>query len=237
MRAESAAKPVRAQRLARVARPGRKPPDGGDSLRARAYEAIKRRIISLKYRPGMYLNAARVSAELGLGRTPVNQALSQLMHEGMVEIIPRKGAIVRPVSLDEVMAVIDVRIVNEVHCARLAVERASDAEIDHLEAIVARAETLTSTRNVEELMLLDRAFHIGLSRASRNPVLAGILLSLHERSLRFWFISLSDEGHLAPVQDEHRAIVERLRARDAEGIAAVMRTHIESFRATIAKSL
>jgi DNA-binding GntR family transcriptional regulator len=211
-------------------------PDGAP-LRARAYEAIKRRIISLRYRPGAYLNAAQVSAELGLGRTPVNQALSRLMHEGMVEIIPRKGAIVRPVSLEEVMAVIDVRVVNEVHCVRLAVERASDAEVDALEAIVARAEARTPSRDIEALMLLDREFHNRLSRASRNPVLADILLSLHERSLRFWFMSLSDEEHLAPVQREHRAIVERLRARDAEGIAAAMRAHIESFRATIARSL
>lgn len=236
MRAESTAKAVRLERRAKAGAPARSI-SGGASLRARAYEAIKRRIISLKYRPGAYLNAAQVSAELGLGRTPVNQALSQLMHEGMVEIIPRKGAIVRPVSLEEVMAVIDVRIVNEVHCVRLAVERASDAEVDQLEAIVARAEALTPSRDIEALMLLDREFHVRLSRASRNPVLAGILLSLHERSLRFWFMSLSDQEHLAPVQSEHRAIVERLRARDAEGIAAAMRAHIESFRATIAKSL
>lgn len=209
---------------------------GGAPLRARAYEAIKRRIISLKYRPGAYLNAAQVSADLGLGRTPVNQALSRLMHEGMVEVIPRKGAIVRAVSLEEVMAVIDVRFVNEVHCVRLAVERASDAEIDELEAIVKRAEVLTPTRDVEALMLLDREFHDRLARAARNPVLAGILLSLHERSLRFWFISLSDQQHLASVQSEHRGIVECLRARDLEGIAESMRAHIESFRGTIAKS-
>ena len=236
MRAESAAKTIRLERRAKAGVPA---PDmsGGAPLRARAYEAIKRRIISLKYRPGAYLNAAQVSAELGLGRTPVNQALSRLMHEGMVEIIPRKGAIVRSVSLEEVMAVIDARIVNEVHCVRLAVERASGAEVDALEAIVARADALTSSRDIEALMLLDREFHILLSRASRNPALAEILLSLHERSLRFWFISLSDQEHLASVQSEHRAIVERLRARDTEGAAAVMRAHIESFRATIAKSL
>lgn len=209
----------------------------GAPLRASAYEAIKRRIISLKYRPGAYLNASQVSAELGLGRTPVNQALSRLVHEGMVEVIPRKGVIVRPVSLEEVMAIIDARMVNELHCVRLAVERASDAELDELEAIVARAESHTPNRDIEALMLLDREFHIRLSRASRNPALAEILLSLQERSLRFWFVSLSDEEHLEAVQREHHAIVECLRARDAEGIGAAMRAHIDSFRTTIMKSL
>ena len=236
MRTESAVKSPRPERRVKAAVPV-SGTSGGAPLSARAYETIKRHIISLKYRPGAYLNAAQVSAELGLGRTPVNQALSRLMHEGMVEIIPRKGAIVCSVSLEEVMAVIDVRFVNEVHCVRLAVERASDADVDQLEAIVARAEALTPTRDIEALMLLDRDFHDRLSHAARNPVLAGILRSLHERSLRFWFISLSDQEHLASVQSEHRRIVECLRARDAEGVAAAMRSHIESFRGTIAKSL
>lgn len=73
------------------------------SLRARAYEEIKRRIITLRYEPGAYLNEARVSEQLGIGRTPVHQALDRLMLEGMVEVIPRKGVVVRPVSLDEVL--------------------------------------------------------------------------------------------------------------------------------------
>jgi DNA-binding GntR family transcriptional regulator len=236
MRAEGEVRGSRPARRAGAAA-GRPARAAAAPLRTKAYEAIKRRIISLRYRPGAYLNAAQVSEELGLGRTPVSQALSRLMHEGMVDVIPRKGAIVRPVSLEEILAIIEARLVNETHCVRVAAERASDGEIAGLEEICSRAEALTRSRDVEALMLLDREFHIRLSRASRNPVLAEMLLSLHERSLRFWFVSLSDEKHLEAVQREHRAIVDRLRARDADGIAAAMRAHIESFRATIARSL
>jgi DNA-binding GntR family transcriptional regulator len=209
---------------------------GAVLLREAACEEIKRRIIRLDYRPGQYVNAAQVSADLGIGATPVNQALNRLMHEGMVEIIPRKGAIVRPVSLEEILQLIDVRLVNECHCARLAAERASDGELDDLEGVLDRAEKLVAARDVEGLMLLDREFHMRLGRAARNPVLGELLVGLHERSLRFWFISLSDEEHLAAVQQEHRAVAARLRARDPEGAAAAVRSHIESFRATISKS-
>jgi DNA-binding GntR family transcriptional regulator len=213
------------------------PREGAGLLREAACEEIKRRIIRLDYRPGTYINAAQVSADLGIGVTPVNQALNRLMHEGMVQIMPRKGAIVRPVSLEEILQLIDVRLVNESYCARLAAERASEAEIAAIEAVLDRAERLVSRRDIEGLMLLDREFHLRLSRAARHPVLAELLLGLHERSLRFWFISLSDEEHLAAVHREHRAIADALRARDPDAIEAAVRSHIESFRATISRSV
>ncbi|MCC7327629.1 MAG: GntR family transcriptional regulator [Burkholderiales bacterium] len=198
-----------------------------------AYEKIKRLIICMEYRPGSFLNAAQVGAQVGAGITPVNQALNRLMIDGMVELIPRKGAIVRPISLEEILNIVDVRMVIETYCVRLAAERARDDEIARLFTLLEEAEILLRQRDVEGLMLLDREFHIEVSHAARNPVLAEMLLSLHERSLRVWFTSLSDDGHLAQVQHEHRDIAGQLRARDAIGADAAMRLHIESFRSTI----
>ena len=83
------------------------------SLRDAAYEAIKHRIITCTYRPGEYINEANVSAMLGIGRTPVHQAIDRLMLEGMVDVMPRKGVIVKPVSLDEIMQIVEVRLLNE----------------------------------------------------------------------------------------------------------------------------
>jgi DNA-binding GntR family transcriptional regulator len=207
------------------------------SLRARAYEEIKRRIITLNYRPGEYLNEAMISEQLGIGRTPVHQALDRLMLEDMVEVIPRKGVIVRPVSLDEVLQLVEVRLVNETHCAALAAERASEAEIDEMGAILEPTQTLIDLRDIEGLMLLDRNFHSSISAAARNRVLANILLTLHERSLRFWFISLSDEAHLVEVRDQHVDIHAAIKARDGARASKAMREHIDSFRQNIMKSV
>jgi DNA-binding GntR family transcriptional regulator len=207
------------------------------SLRARAYEEIKRRIITLQYRPGEYLNEAMISEQLGIGRTPVHQALDRLMLEDMVEVIPRKGVIVRPVSLDEVLQLIEVRLVNETHCAALAAGRATEAEIDQMAAILAPTQHLIDRRDIEGLMTLDRDYHCSISAAAKNRVLANILLSLHERSLRFWFISLSDEAHLIEVRDQHVEIHEAIRARDGSAASKAMREHIESFRQNIMKSV
>ena len=118
-----------------------------------------------------------------------------LCSDGLVEVIPRKGVIVKPVSLDEVMQMIEVRMIIEPQAARLAAERADEKDIAALSDTLARAEQWTAVRNIEQMMLLDREFHSHVARAARNTVFAGILGKLHERSLRFWFISLTAPDH------------------------------------------
>jgi DNA-binding GntR family transcriptional regulator len=207
------------------------------SLRERAYGEIKRRINRLEYQPGAYINEARVCEDLRIGRTPVHQALDRLMLEGMVQVIPRKGVIVQPISLEQVLQIIEARIVNEVHCVTLAADRAAAEDVAELQAILQGAPALIRARDREGLMNLDRAFHNRIALAARNPVLADLLTSLHERALRFWFISLSDDLQLRRVNEEHRAILDGIAARDAAAAAAAMRAHIESFRKNIARSI
>jgi DNA-binding GntR family transcriptional regulator len=200
------------------------------SLRDQAYSAVKRRIITMRYRPGEYLNEARIGDDLGIGRTPVHQALDRLRLEGMVDIIPRKGVIVRPVSLDEVLELIEIRLVNEPYCAALAARRATSEEIAAMQAVLTRTDEHIPTHDLEALMDLDREFHMGISRAAKNRVLAELLLQLHERSLRFWFISLNDPHHLLQVRREHGEVLQAIAERDCEAAAATIRAHIESFR-------
>ena len=90
-----------------------------------------------------------------------------------------------------------------------------------------------AARSSEQMMLLDREFHGALARASRNAVLRELLSRLHDRSLRFWFISLNTPGHHASVQSQHEEILAAIRDRDPAGAEAAMRAHIEAFRANI----
>ena len=220
-----------------VSDPRKSEAKGTQSLRDAAYDAIKHRIITCAFRPGEYLNEAFVSASLGIGRTPVHQAIDRLMLEGMVEVMPRKGVIVKPVSLDEIMQIIDVRLINEIYGIRLAAERAEQDEIKHLSDILARAAQWIEARNSEQLMLLDREFHNVLALASKNHVLADTLSKLHDRSLRFWFISLNRPGHHAHVHAQHEAILAAIRDHDANGAEAAMRSHIDEFRNNLKRSI
>ena len=207
------------------------------SLRDRAYTEIKRRINRMEYRPGDYLNEAQISRLLKIGRTPVHGALDRLILEGLVQVIPRKGVVVQSISLDQVLQIIDVRLVNEPYCAGLAVERATPQEITKIRELLNSASPHIRSRNREQLMNLDRAFHRQISQAARNPILADILKMLHERSLRFWFISLGNDVQLHRVDEEHRAILDALDRRDKNCAIGAMRAHIESSRRHIAQAI
>jgi len=220
----------RARRLNRV-------PDAPVSLRDRAYQEIKRRINKMEFRPGAYLNEAQISRTLRIGRTPVHQALDRLMLEGLVQVIPRKGVMVESISLDQVLQIIDVRLVNEPFCVGLAAERATPAELSQLRVLLDSAGPLIRARDREQLMDLDRQFHWKISLAAKNIVLADTISRLHDRSLRFWFISLGDDLQLRRVDEEHRVILDAVVRRDAAGAADAMRHHIESSRKHIARAI
>jgi DNA-binding GntR family transcriptional regulator len=217
--------------------PKRPNPATASSLRDAAYDAIKHRIITCTFRPGEYINELQLSSVLKIGRTPVHQALDRLMIEGLVEVIPRKGVIVKPVSLNEVLQIIEVRLINEPFCSRLAAEHADDSDLSEVAEVLKRAKYWASLRNVENMMLLDREFHLLVARSSKNEVLADLLRSLHERSLRFWFISLNAPTQYESVHNQHDAIFAAIRQRDPDEAECAMRIHIESFRANVSQFL
>jgi DNA-binding GntR family transcriptional regulator len=207
------------------------------SLRDRAYIEIKRRINCLDFRPGDYLNEARISRTLRIGRTPVHQALDRLMLEGLVQVIPRKGVVVQPISLDQVLHILEMRLLNESYCVALAAERASPQQIDRMRAVLHSASQLIKSRNREQLMNFDRAFHHQITTAAQNPILSDVITMLHERSLRFWFISMSDDLQLRRIHQEHRDILEAIVRRDGEAASKAMRAHIESSRQHITRAI
>jgi GntR family transcriptional regulator, rspAB operon transcriptional repressor len=207
------------------------------SLRDAAYEAIKHQIITCKFQPGECINEASVAKLLGFGRTPVHQALDRLMLEEMVDVIPRKGVIVKPVILSDVLQMVDVRLVNETYCAQLAAERADDADIKALETVVDRARKAILDRNIHAMMMLDRDFHLALGRATKNNELAELIRKLNERSLRFWYISFTTPDHHNSFQEQHEAILAAVRIHNANRAAVAMRAHVEAFRKSVARQL
>lgn len=199
------------------------------ALRDLAYDEIKTRIITCALKPGEYINEAAVCAMTGFGRTPVHQAIDRLSVEGLVDVLPRKGAIVKPMSFDEIMQIVEARSANEALGGRLAAQRARPDEIARLRAILDDAEAALKEGQAESLMRLDRDFHGVIARASRNAVLADILSKLHDRSLRVWFVSLNSPGRNRLVHEEHTAICEAIARRDPDAAEAAMRAHVESF--------
>jgi DNA-binding GntR family transcriptional regulator len=205
------------------------------SLKEQAYQAIKHRIITCAFEPGQELSENAVANVLKIGRTPVHQAFDRLHSEGLVDVQPRKGIVVRPINLDEVIEIIETRLLNETFAVRLAAERASFAEIVAIRDVLRRVTEIADQDDVEQMMLLDRDFHRLIARAAHNTVLADVLLKLHERSLRLWFISLATSGHQARVHEEHQRIFDAISHRDVDAAQTAMRLHIDSFRQNVLK--
>ncbi|OEZ32874.1 GntR family transcriptional regulator [Variovorax boronicumulans] len=211
-------------------------PEAAISLNETAYLRLKEALVTLAYKPGEYLNTAQVMERLGVGRTPVNQALHRLSAEGLVRIIPRKGAMASPLSINDALELIEVRLVNEVLCMRLAAAAITETELAELQAIAEQFEAAAQRRDAMSVMNLDRLFHEKIAAAARNAMLQDILSVLHARSQRFWAISLAAEGHLAEVIEEHRTIVATLQRHDADAAAEAAKTHVLSFKASMLNS-
>jgi len=198
-----------------------------------AYLLLRDKIISLAYRPGDYLNIATLAQDTGFGRTPLNQALRRLASEGLVRIMPRKGIVVAPLSIDSAFDLIDVRIANERLCATLAAQRMHADDLVQLRRVAEAFEAAAAAKDLHALMNADRVFHETIADIAGNPLLSDILSVLHAQSQRFWAVSLSRPGHSAEVIAEHAAIVDALAAGDAALAADNTEKHIWSFRAAL----
>jgi DNA-binding GntR family transcriptional regulator len=202
-------------------------------LKDRAYEVIRHHIITCHFAPGEKLNELQIGEVLGLSRAPVRHALARLRLEGLVTIRPRKGVEVRPIDPAELLQIIDARIVNECHAARLAAGFFTAADSAAMEAILADTESALASRDTEKMMLLDRRFHGVIAQASGNPILREILGNLNDRAIRFWFISLDQQEHQENVLHDHRAIHAALARHDAKAAEEAVSGHIEAFRRNV----
>jgi DNA-binding GntR family transcriptional regulator len=203
------------------------------SQNERAYALLKDKLTTLAYPPGDFLNIATLVGNLAIGRTPINHALHRLATEGLVQIIPRKGVVVSPLSIDDALHLIDVRLANERLCAQLAATRITAAEVADLRSVAAAFDAAVPTRDMPLIMNCDRLFHERIAAASGNSILIEILKVLHARSQRFWAISLASEGHLAEVTVEHQEIVDALAANDVDAAVRCVEAHIFSFRQSL----
>jgi DNA-binding GntR family transcriptional regulator len=224
--------------LPRAKPPVRQPPTREpkpDSLVARAYREIKDKIITLYFLPGQYLNEAAISSLLDVGRTPVHQALQRLELEGLVEIMPRKGVVVLPDSISEIIKILESRAAVEAELAKTAAANSSAADGKALQALAQAMRGTSSGPGMDEFIACDRAFHRKLAECSGNTVLSDFAQQLHERSIRYWYLHLWQTMDVPATTRQHAAIADAIARHDGERAAAAMREHIDSLKGRLAQ--
>ncbi len=206
------------------------------SLADAAYAALKEKILKLYFLPGQYLNEGALCELLNVGRTPVHQALQRLQHEGLVEVMPRKGIIVQPGSISEILKILDSRVTIEADLARNAASRATAEEAQELMKL-ARVKTSGGTRSqLDDFVEVDRAFHSRFAELAGNPVMSDIARTLHDRSIRYWYLHLWQTFDGRASGNEHTAIAEAIARGDGEAAASAVRAHIESLRTRLMRA-
>lgn len=197
------------------------------SLADKAYHAIRGLIVSLELAPGAVIEERELMEELGIGRTPVREALRRLAQERLVEVYPRRGMFVTGVDVRELARLSEVRLVLEPEAARLAAERATDADRAAIEELL--DELAAGGRDDRELMDLDERIHGAVYRAAHNDLLETTLGQYYVLALRIWSMALDRQHELEEAVDEHRVLLEAIRDGDGPRAAETMRAHVQDF--------
>ena len=194
------------------------------SLADKAYHEIRVLIVSLELAPGTVIDERELIERLEIGRTPIREALRRLAHERLVEVYPRRGMFVTGVDVRELARLSEVREVLEPEAARLAAERATEADRAELAALLDELEAGGS-----ELMDLDERIHRAVYRAAHNQLLEATLEQYYVLALRIWSIALDRAHELEEAVDAHRALLQAIQAGDGARAAETMRAHVQNF--------
>lgn len=215
------------------------PPDPGSprSLSDDAYLRIRDLIVSLELSPGAIVNERELMKRLGLGRTPVREALRTLAQEKLVEVYPRRGIFVAPVDVRDLASLSEVRALLESHAAALAATRATPEERDATGALIAELDHAAGERDERRLIDLDQRVHRHVYRCAHNPFLEKTLNEYYVLALRIWFLALDRVVRLDEAVQEHRELMEAISAGDPERSEQVMRRHVLGFEQAIRRAL
>lgn len=194
------------------------------------YESLRRSILEGKIEPGTQLSVPELSRRLEVSRSPIREAVLQLVANGLAIEQPRKGVVVVTISIEDLIEIHEVREYTEALTAHLAAERATQAEMKRLAEIVTEQALTVKRNDAEGYFRTNAAFHEGLGHASRNSRLLGIRKSL-EGQMRIGLQRVSqDVGQRQRGLAEHKKILEAVTRRDGPRAEDLMRKHINKTR-------
>jgi DNA-binding GntR family transcriptional regulator len=193
----------------------------GEFVRNQVRQAIEQG----KFKPGDRMRETDVADWLKVSRTPVREALRLLEAEGLLTFVPWRGVIVAELDRQQIVELYKVRAALEGLAAGLAARHISDAELEMLEVLLNKCE---HCKDQAEIASLNRRFHAGVHAASHNRYLTQQLNVLRSALALLKGTTYSVPGRPAAANDEHRAILAALRARDESGAEAAARRHMHN---------
>ncbi|MBQ3392092.1 MAG: GntR family transcriptional regulator [Lachnospiraceae bacterium] len=198
------------------------------SLRGRVFNKIRDDILNGVYKEHDELKEIKIGKELGVSRTPVREALRQLELEGLVQIIPNRGAFVTGIQENDVHDIYMIRALLEGLCARWATERIKPEQLEAMEENIYLAEYHAAKGHMDQMAELDSQFHHILYDACSSKMLEHLLIDYHQYVLRIRKKTLSTVERSTACNKEHRGIMEAIRAGKADLAERLAGEHMRS---------
>ena len=207
-------------------------------LRDEVFNTLREKILKGVYKPGERLMEIHLADQLGVSRTPIREAIRMLEIEGLVKMVPRKGAQVAKISKEDLQDVLEVRKALDTLSVKLACERITEDEIKLLNNAEREFEKALASKDVREIAEADVAFHDVIHSATKNGRLKSMISNLAERIYRYRFEYIkqqSDGGKTLML--EHREIMRCIESRDVESAVKATEIHIDNQEISISEQL
>ena len=211
--------------------------DKDGSLTDQAYQELEERIVTLQLQPGEVLSETALSEQLGIGRTPIREALQRLAREGLILILPRKGILVSEINPSKQLLVLEVRRELERLMARAGAARRTGLERDAFLAIANGMEHAASDNDDIAFMRYDNELNALISRAAHNEYALRAIDLMNGLSRRFWYVHYKEAADLPLCARLHASVARAIANGDPEQAAAAsdrLVDYVETFtRATV----
>lgn len=202
-------------------------------LADRAYASLRDRIVTLRIAPGAPIDEDVLGTELGIGRTPVREAIKRLALENLVTVFPRRGTFASDINITDLADISDVRLQLEGHAAYRAAQRITAPQREELARLLAELAQSQGSDDTGALMDLDARVHRFVHSCAGNPYLEETLGRYLNLSLRIWYLVLDRLPHLFARVHEHDDLLHAIAAGEAERARAIIAEHIETFEREI----
>jgi DNA-binding GntR family transcriptional regulator len=202
------------------------------------YDYVKRLVVELVLEPGSLTTEAEIASAVGVSRTPVREAFLRLDAERLIRLLPRRGALITPVTVRQVRELNDTRLVMELHAAREVCAHRIPAAARMREHLERQTALLAQDAPIPELIASDRAFHLELVRATGNRYLTDLYASTGDHQQRLGTAAFAAApGRAARALEHHRELVAALAAFDAAAAEQTLRDHLQTATAELERYL
>jgi len=206
-------------------------------LTERAYDQLRRDIISCSIAPGSEISEAQLSTQYGLGKAAVRVALTRLAHDGLVRAIPRRGYMVAPVTLQDIQDVFELRLMLEPAAARLAAGKVNAQQLRAYDEVCSAGYHPGDAKSTARFLEANKAFHVAIAQATGNARLASAIEHLLDEMTRLLHLGLGLRKGAQERHFEHKSLVKALARGDGEMAERMCREQIEAARQMIVSAI